>query len=99
MLPDALGVLAVDLDGGAVHNMSTGVRLYGPPGQLRLEWHEDQHPHSCAVVGDPRVVGDQMHLDTDAHGPVVVRAIGPGDTWLVFPASCTAWEAVQQGLL
>jgi hypothetical protein len=100
ILPDALGVLTVDLHDGHTHSWATGVRLFGRPGQLRLEWCEDQHPHSCEVVGEPRIVDDQLHLVTDPHGPVVVRAIGPGDTWSVHgPAgSMTAWEAVQRGL-
>lgn len=37
MLPDALGVLTVDLHDGLTHQWATGVRLFGRPGQLRLE--------------------------------------------------------------
>jgi hypothetical protein len=98
ILPSALGVLTIDLHDGQTHQWATGVRLFHHGDQLRLEWFEDQHPHGCAVIGMPRIVGDQLRLDTDPHGPVVVRAIGPSDTWLVFPANCTAWEAHQQGL-
>jgi hypothetical protein len=90
------GVLTVDLHGH--HSWATGVRLFGPPGELRLECFGDQHPHSCAVVGRPRIVDDRLHLDTDPHGPVVVRAIGPEDDWPVFPVGVSTWEAVQQGL-
>ena len=98
ILPTALGVLTVDLPGGG-HQWATGVRRHGPPGRLRLEWNEDQHPHSCSVVGPPRIVDGELHVDTDPHGPLVVRAIGPEDTWLVWPAGITAWEAIQAGMV
>jgi hypothetical protein len=95
-LPNALGVLVVDLAGG-VHQWATAVRLHGPAGDLRLEWHEDEHPHSCGVIGDPQVVWEELHLDTERHGAVVVRRVGPEDTWRVWPAGVTAWEAIQDG--
>ncbi len=98
ILPTALGVVTVDLYGGQTHQWATGVRLFGREGELRLEWFEDEHPHSCAVVGAPRVIGDELHLEADPHGPMVVRAIGPGDTWRVFPSGLTAWKAVRRGL-
>lgn len=37
-------------------------------------------------------------VDTEEHGRLVLRAIGPEDTWEVWPAGCTAWEAHQRGL-
>jgi hypothetical protein len=55
--------------------------------------------NSCAVVGPPRIVGDKLHMDTEPHGPVVVRAIGPHDTWRVWPAGVTAGEAIQAGMV
>ena len=99
ILPSALGIITVDLHGGRTHSWATGVRLFPDGDQLRLEWFEDQHPHSCAVVRTPRIVGDRLHLHTDPHGPVVVRALTPADTWPVFPANVTAWEAHLQELL
>ncbi len=98
ILPSALGVLIVDLPGGR-HQWATGVRLHDRPGRLMFEWHEDQHPHACEVVGEPQVVGAALHLETDPHGTVVVRRVGPEDTWMVWPAGVTAWEAAQAGLI
>jgi hypothetical protein len=54
ILPTALGVLTVELHGAQTHQWATGVRLSGLDGQLSLEWFEDEHPHTCAVVGTPR---------------------------------------------
>jgi hypothetical protein len=39
------------------------------------------------------VDGDHLLIDTAQHGQVVVRAFDATDTWLVFPANSSAWEA------
>lgn len=96
MIPDALGPVALDLPGGA-HEWATGVRLLDHDGQLRLVWHGG-HEHVCQLTSLPVVDGQRLLLHTHDHGVVVLRAFDPGDTWLVFPAGCSAWEAYSQGL-
>lgn len=96
MLPEAVGPVALDLYGDS-HEWAVGVRIYGPPSQLRLEWFGGHH-HVVQLTGPPVVDGDRLVVTTAEHGQLVLRPIGPGDTWLVFPANCSAWEAYRQGL-
>lgn len=96
MLPEALGPVAVDLPGGG-HEWAVGVRIYGSPGQLRLEWFGGHH-HVCQLTGPPVVHGDRLLASTAEHDQLVLRSFDPSDTWPVFPAGCTAWEAYGQGL-
>lgn len=98
MLPEAVGPVAIDLhDRGDVHEWAVGVRLFDQGGQLRLEWHGGHH-HVCQLTGPPVVDGARLLVPTVEHGQLVLRAFDPSDTWRVFPANCTAWEAHQRGL-
>lgn len=88
------GPVAVDLSD--VHEWATEVTVYrGDTGPL-LSWQGGHH-HVNRINGALRMVGDSLHVPTVDHGLVVVRPIGPQDTWPVFPANLTAWEAAQQG--
>ena len=49
------------------------------------------------ISGPPTMVGDTLQVPTADHGVLVLRPIGPEDTWPVFPGNLTAWEAVRQG--
>lgn len=96
MLPEAVGPVALDLYGDS-HEWATGVRLHERDGQLCLVWLGG-HEHVCRVTSPPVVDGDHLLIDTAEHGQVVLRAFVPTDTWLVFPANCSAWETDRQGL-
>ena len=96
MLPEAVGPVALDLYGES-HEWAVGVRIYDRGGQLRLEWFGGHH-HVSQLTGRPGVDGDRLLVPTAEHGQLVLRAFDAGDTWPVFPANCTAWEAYRQGL-
>jgi hypothetical protein len=96
MLPDAVGPVALDLYADS-HEWATGVRLHERGGQLWLVWHGG-HEHVCRVTSPPVVDGDHLLIDTAEHRHVMLRAFGPSDTWLVFPANCSAWESYRLGL-
>gem|GEM_PF-4907763 len=62
-----------------------------------MGWHGGHH-YVNRIDGAFAMVGDALHVPTEGHGLVVVRTIGPDDTWPVSPGNLTAWEAAQQGL-
>ena len=62
-----------------------------------MVWHGD-HERVCRVISPPLVDGAALLIDTAEHRRLVLRAFGPNDTWLVFPANCSAWEAYRLGV-
>ncbi len=90
------GPVAVDVAGG--HEWATEVTVYPSDTGRLLSWQGGPH-HVNRIDGPLEMVGDALRAPTVEHGLVVVRPIGPQDTWPVFPANLTAWEAAQQGYM
>jgi hypothetical protein len=89
------GPVAVEVRGG--HEWATNVTVAVDDAGGLLSWYGG-HEHVNRINGPLAMVGDALHVPTDDHGIVIIRPIGPEDTWTVFPANVTAWEAVQRGL-
>jgi hypothetical protein len=89
------GPVAVDVRGS--HEWATNVTIERTDTVQFLSWHGGHH-HVNRINGRLTLVGDALQVPTPDHRLVVVRPIGPQDTWKVFPANVTAWEAVQQGI-
>lgn len=67
-------------------------------GEARLlSWHGGHH-HVHPIDGPLTLVGDALHVPIAERGLLVLRPIGPEDTWPVVPRNLTAWEAVQRRL-
>jgi hypothetical protein len=98
MLPTVIpGPLALDLPGGD-HEWATWIRFEEGDGETWLDWHGGHH-HRNRLTGPPLCVASALHVPTQELGTVVLRPIGPADTWKVFPANLSAWEAYRRGLL
>ena len=87
------GPLALDIHD--FHEWVTSVHIERAHDGQFLSWHGGHH-HMNRISGPVELVGDALHIPTAEHGVVVLRPIGPEDTWPVFPGNLTAWEAVQQ---
>ena len=90
------GPLALDLPDDTGHEWVTTVRIDTDDDAPTLDWHGGHH-HRNRITGPIRVDGEALYVPTDL-GPLVLRPISPADTWRVYPANVTAWEAHQQGL-
>jgi hypothetical protein len=87
------GPLALDIRD--FHEWVTSVSIEPSPHGPLLSWHGGHH-HVNRINGPLDMVGDALRVPTQDHGTIVLRPIGPGDTWPVFPGNLTAWEAIQQ---
>ena len=87
------GPLALDIRGS--HEWVTSVSIERAAHGVMLSWHGGHH-HVNPISGPLDMDGDALHVPTEDHGVVVLRPIGPPDTWPVFPGNLTAWEASQQ---
>jgi hypothetical protein len=90
------GPLALEVPGGI--EWAVWLRFYADGGESFVEWHGGHH-HCNRLTGPLENDGPRLLIPTDSLGTLVLRELGPSDTWGVSDGQRggPAWEVFQRG--